>query len=121
MVCGSVAVSALELSYMHLAVPAVCGEPAERQRVSRHLASLVNTFTNYGDVKGDVLKNSERVREVTLCMSGFPGAVAPRVRLSVIKLVPQVTGCHRFRSLDLGRACIGVAADRMSNVSAHDP
>ena len=46
------------------------GRP-DRQRVSRQLASLVNTFTNYDDVKGDVVKNSERVREVTLCMSGF--------------------------------------------------
>ena len=65
--------SALELSYVHLAVP-VCGaNQAERQRVSRHLASLVNTFTNYGDVKRALTKNSERVSEVTLRMSGFSG------------------------------------------------
>src|SRR3954451_9651991 len=62
----------VELSYMRVAVPVGCGEPVERQRVSRHLALLVNTFTNYSDVKGALTKNSERVREVTLCMSGFP-------------------------------------------------
>jgi hypothetical protein len=56
---------------MRLAVPVARANQAERQRVSRQLASLVNTFTNYRDVKGDVLKNSERVSEVTLCMSGF--------------------------------------------------
>ena len=45
---------------------------AERQRVSRHNASLVNTFTNYDDVKGAIVKNSHRVRVVTQRMSGFP-------------------------------------------------
>ena len=72
MVCGFGGSECVELSYMHLVVPVGVGAPgAERQHVSRQLASLVNTFTNYDDVKGDVVKNSERVREVTLCMSGF--------------------------------------------------
>jgi len=57
---------------MHLAVPARRLISAERQRVSKHLASLVNTFTNYDDVKRGVPENSERVSELTLCMSGFP-------------------------------------------------
>jgi hypothetical protein len=70
-------VSALNLSYMRLACRSRGANQAERQRVSRQLASLVNTFTNYGDVKGGVLKNSERVSEVTLCMSGFPTPQGP--------------------------------------------
>src|SRR2546421_7139341 len=54
-----------------------CGaNQAERQRVSRQLASLVNTFTNYGDVKRALTKNSERVREVTLRKSSFRGCRA---------------------------------------------
>jgi outer membrane lipoprotein-sorting protein len=61
----------VDLSYMHLAVPAGWLFLAERQRVSRHFASLVNTFTNYDDVKGAFVKNSHRVREVTQRMSGF--------------------------------------------------
>jgi hypothetical protein len=42
----------VNLSYMRLAMPVAGANLAERQRVSRQLASLVNTFTNYGDVKG---------------------------------------------------------------------
>jgi hypothetical protein len=37
----------------------------------------VNTFTNYGDVKGALPKNSERVSEVTLRVLGFSGLPGP--------------------------------------------
>jgi hypothetical protein len=67
----------VKLSYMHLACRSHGANQAERQRVSRQLASLVNTFTNYRDVKGGLLKNSERVSELTLSMSGFFEAPGP--------------------------------------------
>jgi hypothetical protein len=100
----------VELSYMHLAVAVRRLISAEQQRVSRQLASLVNTFTNYDDVKRGVTKNSERVSGVTLCMSGFPKSPLPVCDCPLLTVVREAIGCQRIAMVVMSIAVMSMVA-----------
>jgi hypothetical protein len=68
---------------------------SDRQRVSRQrtdvAVSLVNTFTNCPDVKGDPRKKQHSVRELTDCLSGFLRGRRLGERQSAIVILRSVT------------------------------